>query len=62
MGKINKGAKIGIIIEIIAIAIMIGLVLFNKIIPSLIVWIFTVGLVIALISSLLFIKKSNNNK
>ncbi|EEG79100.1 hypothetical protein [Dethiobacter alkaliphilus] len=50
--KINKAAKAGIIIEIIALVIMILLVLFNQPIPDLLFWIFVVGLVIAFAGTL----------
>ncbi len=46
--NINKGAKVGIVIEIIALAIMILTAIFNKTIPSAVSWIFTIGLAIAL--------------
>ena len=46
--EINKGAKVGIMIEIIALVIIILPALFNKTIPSVLSWIFVVGLVIAL--------------
>lgn len=46
--EINKRAKVGIMIEIIALVIIILPALFNKTIPSVLSWIFVVGLVIAL--------------
>lgn len=55
--KINKGAKVGIVIEIIALVIMIILALFNKTIPSILSWIFVVGLVIALAGTLVALSK-----
>ena len=57
--KINKGAKVGIIIQIIALAIMIILVLFNKTIPSVLSWFFVVGLMIALSGTLVALSKRN---
>ena len=55
--KINKGTKVGIMIEIIALVIMILLALFNKTIPSVLSWIFVVGLVIALSGTLVALLK-----
>ena len=57
--KINKGAKVGIIIEIIALVIMILLMLFNKTNPSVLSWIFVIGLVISLVGTLLEVSKRN---
>ena len=50
--KISKGAKIGIMIQIITFIIMILLVLFNKTIPSILSWTFFAGLVIAMTDTL----------
>ncbi|WMM25220.1 hypothetical protein RBU61_00750 [Tissierella sp. MB52-C2] len=58
--KINKGAKVGIMIEIIVLVIMIFLALFNKTIPSVLSWIFVVGLVIALSGTLVTLSKRND--
>ena len=58
--NINKGAKVGIMIEIIALVIMILLALFNKTIPSLLSWIFVVGLVIAMAGTLVVLSKRND--
>lgn len=58
--KINKGAKVGIVIEIIALVIMILLALFNKTIPSILSWIFVVGLVITLAGTLVALSKRND--
>jgi hypothetical protein len=61
--EICKSAKVGITIEIIALVIMILLVLLNKTIPNILVWIFSIGLVIALGGSLLEVyKKIIKNK
>lgn len=60
--KINKGAKVGIMIEIIALVIMIFLILFNKTIPSVLSWIFGIGLVIALAGTLFEASKKNNKR
>ena len=60
--KINKGAKVGIMIEIIALVIMILLALFNKTIPSVISWILVVGLVIALSGTLVALSKRNDKR
>lgn len=50
--EICKSAKVGISIQIIAFVIMILLVLLNKTIPNILVWIFSIGLAIALGGSL----------
>lgn len=55
--EINKGAKVGIMIQIVALMTMILLVIFNKIIPSVLMWVFSVGLVIALTGSLITLSK-----
>jgi len=55
--NINEGARIGIIIEIIAIVIMLFLFLFNKPIPSVVMWIFVTGAVVALVGTLLALSK-----
>jgi nitrate/nitrite transporter NarK len=60
--KINKGAKIGIMIEIIVLVIMILLMLFSKTIPSVLSWIFIIGLVIALVGTLFELSKRNNKR
>ena len=58
--EISKGAKVGLTIEIIAGVIMILLMVFNKTIPSVISWIFNIGLVIALSGTLFELSKTNN--
>ena len=60
--KICKSAKVGITIQIIALFIMILLVLLNKTVPEIIVWIFSIGLVIALGGSLFEAYKKIKNK
>ncbi|MDD4550113.1 MAG: hypothetical protein PHT79_10195 [Syntrophomonadaceae bacterium] len=60
--KINKGAKVGIMIEIIALVFMILLALFNKTIPSVLSWIFVVGLVIALAGTLVALSKRKDKR
>lgn len=57
--KINMGAKVGIMIEVIALVIIILLALLNKAIPSVLIWIFIVGLVIALAGTLVTVSKRN---
>lgn len=57
MNRISKGAKIGLIIEIIAGIIMAILVIVNKPVPAVVAWLFTIGLVIALVGSLKEFKK-----
>ena len=58
--KVSKGAKVGIMIEIIALVIMILLALFNKTIQSVLSWIFVVGLVIALVGTLAALSKGKD--
>ncbi|NLP47506.1 MAG: hypothetical protein GX345_01015 [Clostridiales bacterium] len=58
--KINKGAKIGIALEMLALVIMIIIALLNKPIPSVVSWIFVAGLVLALLGSLIALSKRNN--
>lgn len=60
--KINKGAKVGIMIEIIALVIIVLLALFNKTIPSVLSWIFVVGLVLALSGTLVVLSKKNDKR
>ena len=57
MNRISKGAKIGLIIEIIAGIIMAILVIVNKPVPTVVAWLFGIGLVIALACSLKELKK-----
>ncbi|WIV10559.1 hypothetical protein [Proteiniborus sp. MB09-C3] len=57
MNRINKGAKIGLMIEMFAGIIMAILVIVNKPIPTVVAWLFGVGVVIALASSLKELKK-----
>ena len=59
--KINKGSKIGIIIQIVALVTMLLLVAFNKIIPSVLAWVFSVGTIIALVGSLMELSKNKKN-
>lgn len=58
MNKISKGAKIGLLIEMIAGIIMAILVIVSKPVPIVIAGLFVVGLIIALASSLIERKKS----
>lgn len=58
--KINKGAKVGIMMEIIVLVTMILLALFNKTIPSGLSWMFVVGLAVALAGTLVTLSKSND--
>lgn len=57
--KIGKVTKVGIIIQIMALVTMLVLVLLNKTVPSLISWIFLVGLVIVMSGSLVTLSKRN---
>lgn len=56
MNKISKGAKIGLLIEIISGIIMAILVIVSKPVPIIVAWLFAVGLIIALASSLMELK------
>ncbi|RBP64401.1 hypothetical protein DES36_10813 [Alkalibaculum bacchi] len=56
---INKGARIGITIQVIALGIIILLVIFNKVIPSILSWIFGIGVAIALVGTLFELSKKN---
>lgn len=60
--KMIKATKIGIMIEIFALVIMILLALFNKIIPSILSWVFVIGLVIALAGTFVSLSKRSNRK
>ena len=55
--KIGKVTKVGIIIQIMALVTMLVLVLLNKTVPSLLSWIFLVGLVIVMSGSLVTLSK-----
>lgn len=57
MKDINKGVTIGILIEIVALAVMGVLMLNNQIIPSVLAWIFSVGLIISLGSTFISLQK-----
>lgn len=57
MKDINKGVTIGILIEIVALAVMGVLMLNNQIIPSVLAWIFSVGLIISLGSTFISFQK-----
>ena len=56
--KINKGAKIGAIIQIVALITMIILIISNMIIPSVLMWVFNTGLAISLIGSVIVLCKN----
>jgi uncharacterized membrane protein YgdD (TMEM256/DUF423 family) len=57
--KIGKVTKVGIIIQIMALVTMLVLVLLNKTVPSLLSWIFLVGLVIVMSGSLVTLSIRN---
>ena len=57
--KIGKVTKVGIIIQIMALVTMLVLVLLIKTVPSLLSWIFLVGLVIVMSGSLVTLSKRN---
>jgi len=56
--KFSNTTKIGLFIETIGIIAIIVLILLNKPVPDVIMWIFSIGLVIVLIT-VLFTKKTN---
>lgn len=56
MRDFNKGTKIGMIIMLIAGIVMAILVVVSETVPSFVAWIFFVGLVIS-IASTLFVRK-----
>lgn len=60
--KINKGGKVGLIIEVIALVIIIIFVLFSKPVPTILIWFFATGLVISLSGTLLDLYKRNRAK
>jgi len=57
MNKISKGAKIGLLIELISGVIMAILIITSKPVPTAVAWLFVVGLIITLTSSLMELKK-----
>lgn len=57
MNKISKGAKIGLLIEIISGIIMATSIIISKPVPIVVAWLFAVGLIIVLASSLMEFKK-----
>lgn len=61
MSKLSKNGKIGLAIELIAGLIIVVLVFCNQPIPDVVLWIYIVGVVIAL-SGLFIHKKDKINK
>lgn len=57
MNKISKGAKIGLLIELISGIIMAILIITSKPVPTVVAWLFVVGLIITLAYSLMELKK-----
>ena len=51
--KIGKGAKVGLLIEMIAGIIMATLIIVSKPIPDFVAWIFMFGMLITLLSYLI---------
>ena len=60
--KINKRSRTGIIIQIVAIITMVLLVLFNRVILSVLVWVFNAGIIIALVGALMQLSKHKKHK
>ena len=60
--KINKRSRTGIIIQIVAIITMVLLVLFNRAIPSVLVWVLNAGIIIALVGALMELSKRKKHK
>lgn len=56
---ISKSVKVGIMIEVMVLVIMIFLILFNKTIPSVLSWIFGIGLFSALAGTLYEVSKKS---
>lgn len=58
INNISKVTKVGFLIQCIGAITMMILILLNKPVPDVVMWIFSIGLVITLISAL-FAKKNN---
>ena len=56
MKKIGKGAKVGLLIEMIAGIIIATLIVVSRPIPDIVVWIFMLGMIATLFSSLVEIR------
>ncbi len=56
MKRLSKAAKLGIYIEVIAIASMLVFVILSRSIPEFIYWLFLLGLGISIISILVELK------
>jgi hypothetical protein len=59
MQNFNTGMKSGMLIELLSGAAMAALVLINKPIPDFVAWCFAIGAVIAIVSALVKLWKSN---
>lgn len=57
MKGFNNGVKVGIIMEIISGVTMAILVIMGKMIPNVVAWIFMIGLIITIVSSLYSLKQ-----
>ena len=57
--KISKVSKIGLMIEVISLVIMIIFLILSKPVPSIIMWIFVVGLAISLYGTVTSLSKRN---
>ncbi len=57
MKKLSSGQKVGLLIQLIIGIIMTILVLIEKPIFDFVAWIFFIGIIITLLSSLLLLKK-----
>lgn len=58
--KLGKGPKVGLSICGIALIIMSILVLLSKQVPDFIAWMFWLGLIIVMLSSIVKIRKNKN--
>lgn len=57
MKSFNNGVKVGIIMEIISGVTMAILVIMGRMIPNVVAWIFMIGLIITIVSSLYSLKQ-----
>jgi ABC-type nickel/cobalt efflux system permease component RcnA len=59
VNNINKISRVGFLLQCIGLLTIMLLILLNKPVPDVIMWIFSIGLVITLIS-VVFTKKNKN--
>ncbi len=61
MNKICKGAKVGLLIELIAGLIMVVLIVAGKPIPDLLAWIFVVGMICVISFSVIQLQRGGKS-